>query len=324
MGGISRTLLAASLCACSHAPPVAPQTVATAVTVHEMNWPGQSSTCHEARVAVQVLGSGGPIAEQDGRAASGYAIWVEGHARAIVGLGPGTLRAYGASGGMPPDLEVIALSHLHVDHSSDLVAFLKSASFSERAAPLPLIGPEGGDRFPATTEFVRHLLAPGGYAYLDGYLGEGQPFVLETRDVPAGGEVVDAFRGPHVRIRAMGVPHGPVPTLAFVVEAMGLRIAFMSDQRLDRPEFVEFIRDADVLIAHMAVSEDATGTAADLHAKPSRIGEVAAEADVGRLVLSHLMSRALGRLTANLDAIRERYHGTVDVADDGLCVVLRE
>ncbi|MEO1204683.1 MAG: MBL fold metallo-hydrolase, partial [Pseudomonadota bacterium] len=41
-------------------------------------------------VAVQVLGSGGPIADDD-RASSGYLVWVDGKARAMIDAGNGSL-----------------------------------------------------------------------------------------------------------------------------------------------------------------------------------------------------------------------------------------
>jgi len=51
-----------------------------------------ASTCTEHDgVAVQVLGSGGPIAD-DARASSGYLVWVDGRARAAGAVPRGTLR----------------------------------------------------------------------------------------------------------------------------------------------------------------------------------------------------------------------------------------
>ncbi|MBK1621822.1 hypothetical protein CKO42_26275, partial [Lamprobacter modestohalophilus] len=55
-----------------------------------------ASTC-EAPVAVQVLGSGGPEAQQE-RTSAGYLLWLEGKARVLVDLGGGSFARYGASG----------------------------------------------------------------------------------------------------------------------------------------------------------------------------------------------------------------------------------
>lgn len=294
-----------------------------AAVVHTVERADHAAACRRAAVAVQVLGSGGPIAESDGRASSGYALWLDGRVRALVDLGPGTMRTYGASGAEPADLDVLLLSHLHVDHSSDLAAFLKSASFGARERELRLFGPTAEGAFPATTDFVRHLLSPGGYMYLDGYLGEGQPFVLRPRDVSIDSAPLDVFENERVSVRAVGVPHGRVPALGFVIRAGDATVAFGGDQRLDAQSFVDLVGGADLLVAHMAIPESAEGPAAELHARPSRIGEVAAEAGVGRLLLSHLMRRALDDLDGSLARIRGHYTGPVQVAEDGVCVVVR-
>lgn len=296
---------------------------APAAVVHTVERADHARACREASVAVQVLGSGGPVADSDGRASTGYAVWVDGRVRALVDLGPGTMRAYGASGADPADLDVVLLSHLHVDHSGDLAAFLKSSSFGARERELRIFGPTGEGAFPDTTEHVRHLLSPGGYMYLDGYLAEGQPFVIRPRDVSSESAPLDVFESEHLTVRAVGVPHGPVPALGFLVRVGDASVAFTGDQRLDAPSFLALAEEADLLVAHMAIPEGADGTAAELHAPPSRIGEVAAEARVGRLVLSHLMRRALAELDGGLGEIRARYAGPVQVAEDGVCVVVR-
>ncbi len=281
------------------------------------------SDCGGAGVALQVLGSGGPIRD-DERASSGYLIWIDGRARLLIDLGPGAMSRYGQSGADPSDLDAILLTHLHVDHSADLPAFAKTASFGSRVRPLPILGPSGGDRFPSLDELVATLFGDSGtYRYLGGYLGDGQPFVLspQTVDVTAP-EAQVVFSSERVRVRAVGVPHGIVPALAYEVTVGDTRIAFMGDQRADEDRYVDMIRGVDLLVAHMAVGTDADPVAARLHAEPARLGEVAVEAGVGRLVLSHLMARSLRDLDGNVAAVRASYDGPLDVARDGLCIRL--
>ena len=283
----------------------------------------RSSACRDAEVAVQVLGSGGPIAD-DGRASSGYLVWVHGRARLLVDAGPGVVLRLGESGADPADLEALLLSHFHVDHSADVAGLLKSASFGERSAVLPVIGPASGGVFPGTDRFLAALFREGGaYPYL-AYLGEHGPFALAPQEVdvsaPAATEVL---RTDILRVRAIGVPHGPVPALAFEVTVGERRIAFMGDQRADEDRYVSMIRGVDLLIAHMAIAPDSGGVAAQLHAPPARLGEVAAEADVGAMVLSHLMHRSLVDLEGNVAAIRGSYRGRLVVAEDGMCVPVR-
>jgi len=51
---------------------------------------------------------------------------------------------------------------------------------------------------------------------------------------------------------------------------------------------------------------------------PARIGEVAAEARVHRLLLSHRMQRTRGQEQHTLAAIRRHYSGDVRFAEDGM------
>lgn len=270
-------------------------------------------------VVLQVLGSGGPIAA-DGRASSGYLVWVDGHASLMVDAGPGTMLRFGESGADASDLQALLISHLHVDHSADLASFFKTTNFGRRNSTLPLLGPPGSSRFPAIGAFVQSLLGTqGAYPYLGGFLGEGQPYRVEVMQVDAPDSAATVFEAQGIQVRALSVPHGPVPALAYDVQVGGTRIAFMGDQRADEARYVDMIRDADLLVAHMAIPERSPGIAAQLHAPPGRLGRVAAEANVKSMVVSHLMGRSLEDLDANLAAIRQHYAGPLFVATDGGC-----
>ena len=99
-----------------------------------------SAVCEASTVALQVLGSGGPVPDS-GRASSGYLIWVDGRARVMVDAGGGTFLRFGESGARIEDLDLIALTHFHTDHAADLPAILKGGFFSPRSRPLPVSGP---------------------------------------------------------------------------------------------------------------------------------------------------------------------------------------
>jgi ribonuclease BN (tRNA processing enzyme) len=127
------------------------------------------------------------------------------------------------------------------------------------------------------------------------------------------------FENDHFKFSAVGVKHGPVPTLGDLVEARGSRIAFAGDQNGDNPAFTAMIKGADILIMDYAVPEMADPVARQLHARPSEIGLLAAKAGVGRLVPSHNMARSLGPLKENLALIRQHYAGRTTVAKDLMC-----
>jgi ribonuclease BN (tRNA processing enzyme) len=272
-------------------------------------------------VALQVLGSGGPIAD-DGRASTGYLVWADGKSRVLVDAGGGTFLRFGEAGARFEDLDFVGLSHLHTDHSADFPALVKSGNFSTRERSLSMAGPGGGGPFPGLEAFLHAMLDKdgGAYGYLGSFLdGTDSTPMLVPREVE-GDEPAVVFIGEDLHVTALRVPHGIVPTVAFRVETGGEVLVFASDQNGSNPAFADFARDATVLVMHMVVPEGAEGTARRLHAPPSRIGEIAARVAPGTLVLSHFMARSLEDLDGNVARVAEHYKGDIVVAEDLACV----
>jgi ribonuclease BN (tRNA processing enzyme) len=276
----------------------------------------------EGRGVLQVLGSGGPIAD-DGRASTGYLVWVDGRSRALIDTGGGTFLRFGEAGGSFDDLDFIGLSHLHTDPSADFPALIKSGNFSPRKRALPVAGPGGDGPFPGLESYLDSMFGEGGaYAYLGDFLEgtSGKPMLVPL-EIDRGEPVV-AYVGDRLRVEALRVPHGIVPTVAFRVSAGDVSLVFSSDQNGSDPAFVEFAKGANLLVMHMVVPEGVTGAGRKLHAPPSVIGDIAAAAGPGKLVLSHFMARSLAALDDNVALIDERYDGDVELAEDLACIAV--
>ena len=279
-------------------------------------------------VALQILGSGGPIAD-DGRASSAYIVWVDGASKVLVDAGGGAFLRFGEAGASFNELDYVAISHFHTDHSADLVTLLKSGYFSGRERPLGTSGPGPGGPFPGVSGYLDSTIGTdGAYAYLSGYLdGTGGLVRLEATTVnPAArtDTVISGNSDSTIQIMATGVPHGIVPTIAYRVRVGEKVLVFASDQNGNDEEFVEFARDADVLVMHMVVPEDVSGAGRILHAPPSRIGQIAEAANARTLVLSHFMARSLQNFAGNINLVRSEYDGDIVVAEDLLCLPLTD
>jgi ribonuclease BN (tRNA processing enzyme) len=278
-------------------------------------------------LAVQVLGSGGPIAD-DGRASTAYLVWIDGAARILIDVGGGAFLRFGEASARFDDLDFIGLSHFHTDHSADLPALLKSGFFSKRSRPLPIAGPSGAGPFPGLPGFLSAMLdrERGAYAYLSGYLdGSGGLAQLEQIEVPIasnGPIALMAASNDRFGVEALPVPHGPVPALAFRLQLGDTSIVFASDQNGSNPAFVDFSRDADLLVMHMPIPQDADEVARKLHATPETIGGIAQAAGAKKLLLSHFMARSLANLDENVSLVQSRYSGRVIVAEDLTCVAV--
>lgn len=283
----------------------------------------ESAQCPSADgVALQVLGSGGPIAD-DARASTGYIVWVDGHSRVLVDAGGGTFLRFGEAGASFVDLGFVGLSHFHTDHSADFPALLKSGNFSGREEPLPLAGPGPGGPFPGLGAWLDSMLAAGSgaYGYLSGYLdGSGRLVKLEQKEVASDTKEPVRVLDGDIAIDALPVPHAIVPALGYRVTVGDVSIVFASDQNGSSDAFIDLARDATVLVMHLPIPEGATGAAIKLHARPSDVARVATAAGAQTLVLSHFMSRSLRDLDANVDIVRAGFDGEVIVASDLACI----
>jgi ribonuclease BN (tRNA processing enzyme) len=277
--------------------------------------------CRDVAVGLQVLGSGGPEMT-DRRASSGYLVWRDGHARVLIDMGPGSMLRFEQSGARIEDLQVILLTHLHVDHAADLPALVKASFFTERDVDLPLYGPTGNEYMPGTRAFVESLFGHdhGGFFYLGSFLTGDASYRLRPHEIPADGKTpstpVDDAR---FRLTAVPVHHALVPALAWRVDIAGRAIVVSGDMNGDNHTLETLAAGADLLVAHHAIPEGAQGVERRLHMPPSVIGEIAGAAKVKRLVLSHRMNRTLGREKESGSLIRKHYAGPMVFADDGQC-----
>lgn len=285
------------------------------------------AACSADAIELQVLGSGGPELD-DGRVSSSYLIWQGGAARVLVDAGSGSSVAFGASGARFEDLDVMLLTHLHVDHAGDLPAFIKGAYFSDRDRDLPVYGPAGNALMPATSAFVNRLLGDdGAYRYLREYAVSDRRSAYKIRpaDVPlVAGDVERIRLAEDLMISSTHVHHGPVAAVAWRIDIGDCSLAFSGDMSNRFGTFATLAKGVDVLVMHNAVPENAGRVARNLHMTPSEIGRIAAEAAPARVILSHLMNRTQGRQQDTLQAIHKTYAGPVELAADGKRYALDE
>jgi ribonuclease BN (tRNA processing enzyme) len=287
--------------------------------------PSAAQSCGTKGIALQVLGSGGPEL-QDKRASSSYLIWQDGQARVLVDAGGGSALRFGESGAHMSQLDVILFSHFHVDHSGDFPVLIKSSWFEDRKRPLPVYGPEGNDFMPSTVEFVYDFFGDkhGAFRYLSELLvpgGEGD-YKLQPHNVVASPKPAEVFRRSGIAAQAVRVVHGGFPSLAWRVEIGGKAIVFSGDTNGEAAGLRQLAANADLFVAHNAVPEGVTGVERNLHMPPSVIGEIAAEAHVKHLVLSHRMLRTLGKENQTQSEIEKKFSGPVTFANDLDCFPL--
>jgi ribonuclease BN (tRNA processing enzyme) len=283
-------------------------------------WPAQvqaQGACSAAPLGVQVLGSGGMFPNSQ-RAAASYLIWRAGRPIVMIDAGEGSLRRLVDAGGDLAQLQLLAISRADSSHIVDLARLLELRQ-QAGAQPLGLIGPESGGA-------LANLLASVG-ALRDGvaevrYYGQADPFraPLLVSDI----EVDPRF-----------VPHGswqdPADqSVAYRVRLGETTIVFGGDQNGTLQAFLDFADDAELLVMHLALSEQADPELRTMHAVPSIVARVARQAQVDRLLLSHIVDPPPDHpardafsgptIRESIRDMRFTYFGPIDIASDLQCI----
>ncbi|HEY3675349.1 MAG TPA: MBL fold metallo-hydrolase [Candidatus Tumulicola sp.] len=282
-----------------------------------------------SRLSLTVLGSGGPFATPT-RVSSGYVLSIDGKPRVLLDAGGGIFQRIGQSGLDFSSLEQILLTHLHIDHTSDLGAIIMSMYMGERQTPIAITGPAGrpgnddapenASPQPGVTEFVRLLFGRrGAWRYMNTFEGFG----ITVRDTPSDIReraiysipVDAALRELDVAVYAVAVPHGMMPAVAFRVDCGAESVVFSGDISTSTASFIALAKDCSMLVHDCALPEGDVPHGR-LHAKPTAVGYTAQQSAARRLLLSHIMPLMEDRLEESLAIVRREYSGPVEVASD--------
>jgi len=269
-------------------------------------------------IEILVLGSGGP--RPFGRAGSSYIVMLDGVPRVLVDAGPG---AFVRIGEMQIDLEkvdIILLTHLHIDHSGDLPAFFNARALTS-GGPITyrIFGPEGAGLFPKTSRFVDLLVGDGSAFAYQKTFGADETFSVHDLAITldsARSKIVDEAG---LVVEEIATHHGDCPSVAYRITYKGLTVVFSGDMDASAlPNLVQLAKGADLLIFNSAVL-DPPGSPEqlyELHTPPKKIGQAARDCGVKSLLLSHLAPDVEGQKDAVRRSIRASYGGPIAFATD--------
>ena len=280
------------------------------------------SKCQSQRVKLQILGSRGPEF-LDSQASTGYLIWLDNKARVIVDAGPGSLQRFKQSGANFSDVDLMLFSHFHVDHSSDFPAYIKASFFTDRTKDLTVLGPTGTKFVSSAEQFVKRAIGSDGgmYPYLGDFLDKDRrsAFKVNTKNIEwsySDLNIKTIYKQGGIQVKTVSTHHGPFPSQGYRVELAGCSISFSGDMSGRLDAMPDLAKNTDILVAHNAIPEDATGVAALLHMTPSYIGSMAQRANVKKILLTHLMKRSISVKPKTLELIHKEYKGAVQFAND--------
>lgn len=274
-----------------------------------------------APLEVIVLGSGGPGAL--GRASSSYVVLIDGTPRVLVDAGSGSFVRVGESKIALDALDIVLLTHLHIDHAAELPGLMKARAVSS-SGPIvfKIFGPAGspGTRddayFPSTSRFLNLLFgARGAFAYLRDFAA---PITIEPHDLSSKQGLL-SFGS--FTVSTIGGHHGDAPAVIYRVDHGGKSVTFSGDiDAAGLPALRGIAGETDLLVFNSVVLDapDSPPVLYTLHTPPLAIGELARDAHVRRLLLSHLSPATdLHRQTV-VGSIRRSYAGPIALAEDGM------
>ncbi len=277
-----------------------------------------------------VLGSGGPGAT--GRAASCYLALIGGTPRILVDAGSGAFVRLGEAKLSLSDTDIVLLTHLHIDHAGELPGLFKARAVSGGdSIVFKVWGPAGtGARpadayFPSTSQFIDLLFGKkGAFAYLSDFAA---PITIQAHDIPtqiyANPVPQVIFDDGGIVIRAVAGHHGDAPAVIYRIDYAGKSISFSGDIDAQGLSGLRTIAKGSDLLVFNSVVLDPPGSPAilyTLHTPPRAIGELARDAGVHSLLLSHISPAVEKGREAVLESIKRNYKGPVSFAADGMRV----
>ena len=215
-------------------------------------------------------------------------------------MGPGTLARLAEAGVSYRDLEYVYLTHLHSDHTLDLVTFLQvneSTPCWTRTRTLHLAGCRGTQKLYDQLASAYAGVAPKSYA-------------LDIRELGAERVEFGAWS-----IETALTRHTST-SLAYRIEAEGKAVVYTGDT-VESDDLKRLARAADVLVCECAFPR---GWDTLDHMTADAVGRVACAANARRVVLTHLYPPAQ---TVDIAAqVRQEYSGEIIVAVDGTRIVV--
>jgi ribonuclease BN (tRNA processing enzyme) len=244
-------------------------------------------------VKLTIVGCSGTYPGPDS-ACSSYLVEQDGF-RLLVDAGNGSTGALQRSIGLL-DIDAVLISHLHGDHYLDLVTYTYARRYHPDGSPgsVPVYGP--GD-------LEHHLTGAFGRPVHDLLHAVYDFHTVSDADRVSVGPFEVEF----------GAVNHPVETYARRIAAGGKSLTYSADTGLS-DELVKLARSTDLFLCEASYLEGEDNPP-DIHLTGREAAEHAARADVGRLVLTHLVpwgdrDRTLGEANAVFD-------GDVPVATPG-------
>jgi ribonuclease Z len=241
-------------------------------------------------------------------------------------------------------IDAILLTHFHSDHIAELGELGMLSWALGRSEPLPVYGPPGVEEVVAGFEraYAQDSAYRTAHHGADLMPPENRPLVARPVALPSQEGSATVFEEGEVKVTAFNVNHHPVsPAYGYRIDYGDRSVVVSGDTTMD-PRVIRAATGADVLV-HEALSKRMIGAGRDAaesaglerrqrilgdiieyHTSPEEAAEVAKQADVGLLVLNHVVP-PLDNAAAEylfLSGVADVWDGEVLLGEDGIHIRL--
>ena len=239
-----------------------------------------------------VLGCAGSFPGPES-ACSAYLLEAEGF-RLLIDFGPGSLSALQRYAGLDA-VDAIMLTHLHCDHMLDACNYVVVRRYAPGGPmpPLPVYAPLGAAERISAAYSAENESVDDVYTF----------YALQPGTFPIGPFTVTADRVNH-----------PIETYGVRVEHNGRVLAYSSDTA-PCEGLLRLAQGADLFLCEASYLDGADNPP-DLHLTGGEAGEAATKADVGKLLLTHLVPAWVSE-ASTVEAACAAYAGPVEVVRPG-------
>lgn len=239
----------------------------------------------------------------------------------LVDIGAGVTHRLVEAGSNGADIDALLITHIHSDHLVDLYQLIISSWHQSRDRPQVIYGPPGtkklvdaqmavwADERALRIEFEQRTSTDA--------------FNIEVHEFDASGVLIECDGA---RVSAVRVDHDPIEyAFGFVFETATQKLVLSGDTR-PCDALIEAARGADVLVHEVfqhgrSRAPGGTRSATTIaqvesyHTLSTVVGDVARKAEVGALVLTHLVPPDADPLEL-IEDVRKDFDGFVVVGED--------
>ncbi len=248
-------------------------------------------------VKITILGSGTCVPSP--RRSSPSVLIDTGEHKILFDMGPGTLRRLAEAGVDIGDISHLFFSHLHPDHTGELVNFLFASKYAGNVSKREKLAITAADGFMIFYEGLKKVYG----RWID--LGEGIVDIHELRRYSP-----DFIRFDFGHVRTSPMQHTESSIGYRLTASDNTSIVYTGDTDYCE-NAVQLAMDADLLICEASFPD---GMKVEGHLTPSLAGRIASEAGVKNLILTHFYPQCEG--VDIKSQCRNSYQGMIICAED--------